>query len=358
MTDTSFARNYSLDAARGILMMLGAVLHAANIYSTSGGWLLKDGEGSQSFDLIIQSIHVFRMPAFFWISGYFCALTFTRSGSDGLLRKRLPRILVPLLATWITLNACQLCFLAWINKQDVIETLLTGIPLYHLWFLIDLMVFILVAAIVLPKLPTAENINKRINSLPTLWALVVMSFLSIFASLLVRSTGIAYDQIFQLTTLYRLATYGPFFAVGIYMYKNQDVHQKLLRVPVSGLVLAVPVAAIAQTYSHYPSALVREFASFVEIFMAWVSVAAVLRLFHELVKKDSPLTRFLSDSAYTVYLFHHVFVVLVGFVLIEYSFGSWLKFLIVCTASLGGSMLIHVKLVRRNRAIRFLFNGK
>lgn len=88
-SQTPLARNASLDAARGILMMLGVVLHTANIYSTQGGWLVWDTERNGFFDVLTELIHVFRMPAFFWISGYFCALTFQRSGSQGLLRKRL-----------------------------------------------------------------------------------------------------------------------------------------------------------------------------------------------------------------------------------------------------------------------------
>lgn len=67
MKETSLARNYSLDAARGILMMLGAFIHAANVYSVADGWLIHDGNGNQIFDVLVKCIHTFRMPTF---SGY------------------------------------------------------------------------------------------------------------------------------------------------------------------------------------------------------------------------------------------------------------------------------------------------
>ena len=58
-------------------------------------------------DWLIQSIHLFRMPAFFWISGYFFALTMSRGDSRVVLGRRLFRLLVPAIATWLTFNVAQ-----------------------------------------------------------------------------------------------------------------------------------------------------------------------------------------------------------------------------------------------------------
>lgn len=288
MTNPSFARNYALDAARGVLMMLGAVLHSANIYGASGGWLIRDGEGSLIIDVLTDAIHVFRMPTFFWISGYFCALTFARSGAQGLLRKRLPRILVPLLTTWATLNVIQLSFMAWTSQQDITETLRAGIPLYHLWFLIDLLVFIFIAALILPRVPRLEAASDRVKSIPTPLILVALVVLSFSASVLVRSTGVAYDPILKLTSLYRLATYAPFFVAGVYMYGNREIYTRLQQIPIWSLFIAIPIAVHARTHLHDPSAIIRELSHTVEILMIWVCVASILRLFHDAFQKDSP----------------------------------------------------------------------
>ena len=92
-------RLIGLDAARGVLLVLGVILHAANIYTIGGGWLVSDEKGNIFFDLLVGAIHEFRMPTFFWISGYFCALTWERSGGVKTLRRRVPRLAVPLITT-------------------------------------------------------------------------------------------------------------------------------------------------------------------------------------------------------------------------------------------------------------------
>lgn len=358
MKSTVLARNYSLDAARGILMMLGALIHASNIYSVANGWLIHDGGGSYFFDLLVKCIHVFRMPTFFWISGFFCAMTFERSGSHGLVRKRLPRILIPLVVTWATLNIAQVCFLAWFRGEDVMQTLSDGVPIYHLWFLVDLMLFILSASLILPILKNKSVLGEKLDTLTVFLTLIAATLMSFLISVAVRFTGIAYEPILHLTTLFRLASYAPFFIVGALMFGQERLRQTFFRIPLAALIPALPLALAAQKLSHHQSIVVSEAAHLVELFMTWIIVSNVLRLFHDLVKKESPITRFLSDSAYTVYLFHHILVIVAGCFLMRYSFDSRLKFAIVCVSSIGISMLLHVILVRKNSIARLLFNGK
>ena len=299
MKSATLSRNYSLDAARGILMMLGAFIHAANIYSVAGGWLIRDGQGSYFFDLLVKCIHLFRMPTFFWISGFFCAMTFEHNGSGGLLLKRLPRILIPLVATWATLNVAQMYYLAWFRGQTMVGLLSNGVPLFHLWFLVDLMVFIFLASLALPAFRNVSILGRTTDSLPVFAILLSLASFGFLISAVARSTGMAYDSVLQLTSLFRLSIYAPYFIVGTLMYRHEGIRQIFFRVPLTGLLLALPLALYAQKYAHDPSIVVREIAHFVEILMTWIAVAAVLRVFHDLVTKESLITRFLSDSAYT-----------------------------------------------------------
>jgi glucan biosynthesis protein C len=158
---SSDARLVGLDAARGVLLVLGVVLHAANIYTTGGKWIISDGQNNYIFDLLVGIIHEFRMPTFFWISGYFCALTCVRSGSEKMLQRRLPRLAIPLLASWLMLNSLQEGFVAWWNGSDPILVVLNGVPLFHLWFLVDLLIFIITLPLYLPWL---RQISDRMMS--------------------------------------------------------------------------------------------------------------------------------------------------------------------------------------------------
>jgi glucan biosynthesis protein C len=352
------ARNYSLDAARGVLMMLGVIIHSADIYSTNGEWLFQDSQSSEVFDVIINLIHVFRMPVFFWISGYFCALTFTRNGADGLLRKRVPRLVIPLLTTWVSLNLMQALLVSSLTGQSAITTILEGIPLYHLWFLIDLIIFVFGAALVLPRLKYLEILTKRIETLPIMLMFPALALFSLVISLSGRSTGIAYESIFSLTSIFRLVTYVPYFIGGIFMFGRPELKATFLKVPAVCILVTLPLASYFDNYTHGNTFAISELALLGKVLMIWLSIAGVLRLFQDLVQRGSRITYFLSDAAYTVYLFHHILVVTVGIMLLNFEMNLWLKFLIVSSSSLFGSALIHTTLIRRYLTLRLLFNGK
>ena len=65
-------RFYGLDALRGMAMMLGIVLHAALPYVVFDvpGWPSEKSD-SEIITQILQFIHLWRMPVFFILSGFF-----------------------------------------------------------------------------------------------------------------------------------------------------------------------------------------------------------------------------------------------------------------------------------------------
>ena len=81
-------RFHSLDAMRGILMVLGIYFHIA-VFNYSAESML--------FGFFAFQIHYFRMPAFFLISGFFGALLFYRKGAKRMLINRIKRIFLPLI---------------------------------------------------------------------------------------------------------------------------------------------------------------------------------------------------------------------------------------------------------------------
>ena len=82
------SRYHSLDALRGVMMLLGIYLHAGVAYSEYGSWPWKDGTTTGLFDVSLGLIHVFRMPVFYVLAGFFAALLYERRGARGFLRNR------------------------------------------------------------------------------------------------------------------------------------------------------------------------------------------------------------------------------------------------------------------------------
>lgn len=64
-------------------MLLGLVFHSAASFAAAPlglGWKYKDSETSIVFDVFVFLIHVFRMPIFFIIAGFFAALLYYQRG--------------------------------------------------------------------------------------------------------------------------------------------------------------------------------------------------------------------------------------------------------------------------------------
>jgi ankyrin repeat protein len=109
MTETSTSSHHSdltrrtdLDALRGVAMILGIVLHACMSFIPSS-WPVQDTRQNSLFAIAYASIHMFRMPLFFLISGFFTMFILQRHGLGGMVRQRVERILLPLLLALITI---------------------------------------------------------------------------------------------------------------------------------------------------------------------------------------------------------------------------------------------------------------
>jgi len=358
MTDNTTTRDYSLDAARGVLMSLGILLHAANIYAFGGNWLVSDTEKSFGIGLLAGLIHEFRMPTFFWISGYFAALTFERAGVKGLLQRRIPRLAVPLIASWLTLNLIQKIAIGSLMGLSAAQSLGSGIPIYHLWFLIDLLLFIVMASVFFPWLVSFKNTGRWLAQTPIAPMLLGLATLNLAFSFAARATSFAYHDLWGVTSLSRLAQYAPFFAAGAFMHTQKNARATLMRTPLWLAALALPLALYARQSSNTSNFWINELLRFAELLLVWICVAGVLRLFHDFVRADSATTRFLSDSAYTVFLFHHLLVFALGVVMVHYTIGPWSEFFMISVVTYVLCCAIHIFIIRRYQIARLLFNGK
>ncbi len=135
------------------MMLLGLVLHSAASYTSrplGAAWPYHDAQASPWFDLLGFIIHLFRMPVFFMVAGFFGALLFYRDGPGGMARNRLKRVLAPLALAWVVLYPLTAAgFVFALGRGGTAGapgwgyvtsgTFLTRPNLIHLWFLYDLL---------------------------------------------------------------------------------------------------------------------------------------------------------------------------------------------------------------------------
>ena len=111
-TVSASKRIHGLDALRGVLMMMGVLLHAALSYLPGADWPFLDwASPSKDLGILVDGIHMFRMPAFFCLSGFFGALLWQRRGAKAMVKNRIQRILWPFLVFVVVLHVlAQFCF--------------------------------------------------------------------------------------------------------------------------------------------------------------------------------------------------------------------------------------------------------
>ena len=88
-------RLYFMDSMRAILMMLGVVLHSAQVFNPEQSWVIYSNNTDSIMTYIVNIIAIFRMPAFFVVSGYFCFLTLKKYQVRKFLNVRLKRLVIP-----------------------------------------------------------------------------------------------------------------------------------------------------------------------------------------------------------------------------------------------------------------------
>ncbi|MGH7135533.1 MAG: acyltransferase family protein, partial [Pirellulales bacterium] len=95
-------RRHDLDALRAFAMLLGIVLHASLSFSTIP-WVVRDTRQRELYSVLMQALHGFRLPLFFFVSGFFTMMLWRRRGLASLLKQRALRILAPCLVGLVTI---------------------------------------------------------------------------------------------------------------------------------------------------------------------------------------------------------------------------------------------------------------
>jgi glucan biosynthesis protein C len=149
-TDRTDPRYHGLDGLRAIAMLLGIVIHASIPYFLPKGnpvWPVDD-EQSTLLWIVFESIHVWRMPVFFLLAGFFTHLLLERRTTKAFIQNRVRRIAIPLIIFWPVMLAIipAVWLYGWtaelvlpggqVSQADTT----TSPPLFHLWFLYFLLI--------------------------------------------------------------------------------------------------------------------------------------------------------------------------------------------------------------------------
>ena len=379
-------RYHGLDALRGMAMLLGIVLHAALPYmpNVEAFWPA-DESSSHVINTIFQFIHIWRMPLFFILAGFFANLIISKKSWRSWWGNRFLRIALPIIVFFPVMSLT----LPWIFKYGKTGDFIffysdVGHP-FHLWFLWQLMIFVISTAIFRLPYLLGVGVLKALNRIGLGFiGNVFGESKSVLSSILFRSrfpiVFIILCSVINLPTQGELIVNpiasGLYFVIGYSLYGNASLFTFLKahwrRYFLAGLVaftlymmlesknLVTDIYSTDMKGDEYLKVISEPFAIIIvsiKIICGVLFSCALIGLAENRFGSYNAKLRFISDGAYWMYLIHLPIVTLITFFMFNLHIPIEIKFLIgiVMTSII---CLVTYKYFVRSTLIGTLLNGR
>ena len=387
MTDLT-SRYHGLDALRGIAMVLGIVLHAALPYIPgipSSVWP-SDSSSSYLIKIIFEFIHMWRMPLFFILAGFFANLIITRKSWEFWWTNRFLRVGLPMVVFFPVMGFILPSI--WKYGQTGEFNFFysdIGQP-FHLWFLWQLIIFTLCSMLLRILYKGFAILSKQLEILGL--SKLESAFLKlrdIGATIIFRAKfPVGFILVCAVTNLWTGGELiinpigsGLYFLFGFSLYTNPSLIRFVKKQWPYYLFIAFLVFSI---YVGFDIRGVKDVTEIIYqgevkgIQVQNLTISALSRYGLEIIgtvlfaigfiglseaKFGSyhPLSRFISDGSYWMYLIHLPIVALTTFVLFNWSFFPEVKF-VLSIAFTTGVCLITYRYFVRSSFIGVFLNGK
>lgn len=351
---------YGLDELRAALMLIGVFWHAACILAPSFNFVYSSPYHKSA--LIYRSVypeHIFRMEAFYLVSGFLSYMIISRKGKKEFIRARIKRVLIPLVLGCFGVNL----FL------QIYGSLTMGYRWAHFdmwrwvmhgWFLITLFVCALID-LILPKVFYKNQKFGIITMLFAVWFIYCSCLY--FNGDYWHFFGAVSSNLFNFFILNTLSYY-PFYYFGALLFINQD---KLDRIPTKAIYFLGALALFAGGFEYlyhfkffdievYPS--LRPFLQRIIATVAALSCSLFLFIiFYRSKRQANKVIRYLINSAIVIYLVHHPLLIIFG-KLLDFRFlsnGGYYFLLVTVVFAVSYGLY---ELIRRYSISRFIFGLK
>ncbi len=363
------ARFEGLDALRAAAMLLGIMVHAAVPYMPTRMpsllWPVHDAHPVAFCDAVFWAIHVFRLPVYFVLSGYFAERLFQQRGAREFLKHRLQRLVKPFVVSLCTLNMLTFLIFAWgwyLTGRCTIEQIFNPFVFFtpdiqsnffgpaHLWFLADLILMSLVfwairresgVTVVSDGIPQAQAPGIL---MPVLFALPT-------AMILWGSVGVvvAFNNSF-IPDPPRLLYFGIYFVCGVMFCRHSEWFLAATRFSGIHVAASLPLTMLSVAAIHReldsPCTGNQLLTGLSVSLAAWFSIFGWFGVFVHYWRRSTTLLRYLSDSSYWIYLCHLPLVALAQILLHSVPLSAMFKFSAVTGFALFGGLLTYAMFVR------------
>ncbi|WBS01118.1 acyltransferase family protein [Pseudoduganella sp. SL102] len=334
---TDERRFHHLDALRASALLIGILLHAIMSFLPGyreAGWPISDASTSTGLGIVYYVIHLFRMPLFFLLAGFFARLLHQKLGTRGLLRNRLRRIALPLVAFYFVVMPSIVVAMVWGARQLDIKAAgkveypmpIIGppVPWGHLWFLYMLLVIYLVVVLLRAAVARFDtggtlrsaagrlaDLSFRTRLAPLILALPIGASLH-GAPWWVQWQGIPSPIAGLVPNVPSMLAYGGAFLAGWFLHRRQDTLELLARDwplygagALLGIAGALAIAGATPKLAVLPLGATGQ-ALYLAAYLGgmWCATFCAIGVAQRCFAAPSARWRYLADASYWMYLMH------------------------------------------------------
>jgi len=383
-------RRYDIDWLRVFATYLLLLFHVGMVFNPAPFYHVRNTDLSFFFLILCGFISLWHMPLFFLLAGWSAFASLSMRGTGEFLKERFFRLFIPLVTGCILLMpsikylelssgldanytglyvapALQESFrqvipsglpvAAPFNESflDFLPTFFTDLSRFtwaHLWFVAYLITF---TVLYLP--PFGRIVRSREwfkDGMSPLWVYApILPLAVIQVTMRERWPGLQ-----NLIDDWANVTYYSTFVIAGFLLARfpaleATVHAERKRALVIGLAATlVLLLGVLGAFSS-PAVLLAHTA-----IAGWCFVLAFLGWARRALSFTTPALRYLTESAFPVYLLHQSAIVIPGYFLIQLPLGLWTKFVVLLVVSSALTLTIYHFLVRPFAVTRFLCGMK
>jgi glucan biosynthesis protein C len=379
-------RLHALDAVRASALLLGIVLHAVVSFLPSAeqnGSVLVDSSPSQALSDLYLFIHLFRMPLFFMMAGFFARLSLERKGVWPFVADRVQRIGIPFLLGCILINPIGGWLVEWVAMQEGKQFREASYPegtvlLYamsHLWFL-WMLLLLYVAALLVRWLMTRvldrkgrllRGVDALVRALFTLPVGAIVLGMPVALALYTYkywwvSLGIPTPDYSLVPNTPAVVGFGLAFGVGWLLHRQKDLLDLLARDWVINLpgALLFTAGCVMLAGTDFAATIdeVKARRTYAICYgaAAWYWIFTLVGAAMRFLSKPNVTVRYVADASYWMYLWHVPLVIGMQIAVMHLDWHWSLKLLLILSVTSFVLLGTYQALVRHTVVGR-LING-
>lgn len=336
-------------------MLLLFPYHTFMIFNSFGESYYIKGADLKVTSSFITALWPWIMPLLFAIAGASSAYALNKRTPYQYLKEQVAKLFIPLLFGLLFIMPAMTYFterfhngymggyfeqyILFFTKPTDLTGYQGGFTPGHLWFILYL--FITLLALPIMVLSKKKSFSLNTHKWPSPFILLLFCVPLILRPLLDISGK-------------SVTEYFAFFMLGYFVLSNEDIIEKTAknRLLLSGLFL-VGMAFVVTAFIVRPNINPLLYDIITELY-AWGGILALLGLGRCYLNINNKITDYLSASSFSVYLFHHLWIVVVAYYVFGFTESSSIQIILILLCSIPLTFLTY-EILKRFGITRWIF---